>query len=173
MNGQPLQSNRAPARRVRWTLDISIMMAVMGFAAASVTATAGDGASAHTAHTAHTAGATTVAFSRLSAIPSHNGIYRASLVPLQKRGRTSEARTWTVELQTATGLPVENATLALESWMPDDDGVPTTRPRVTGYLGQGRYRVDGLGFTGHGWWNVRLQIEASVGNDSLAFNLVR
>jgi hypothetical protein len=116
---------------------------------------------------------TTAAFSRLSAISSHNGAYRASLVPPAHAADRSGSAEWTVEVQTNNGAPVDGATLALESWMPDDDHVIATRPRVTANLGGGRYRVDGIELDRRGWWNIKLQIVAAGGTDSLAFNLVR
>jgi len=167
MNGQPLQSNRAPARRARWTIDISVMMAVMGVGVASLIATVGDGASARTAH------ATPAAFSRLSGIPSHNGVYRASLLPSSDPAGRLDSTAWTVEVETTDGTAVDDATLALESWMPEDDRVSAVRPRVTRNIGDGRYQVEGLRLDRRGWWNVRLQVARPGATDSLAFNLVR
>jgi hypothetical protein len=109
--------------------------------------------------------ASAVTFSRLTNIPSHNAVYRASMIPLVNSQ-------WTIEIQTASGTHAPNASLALESWMPDDERVVAMHPRVT-ELGDGRYRVDGLRFDRHGWWNVKLAISAAAGTDSLAFNLVR
>lgn len=110
-------------------------------------------------------------YSRLSAVPSHHDMYQASLIPLgSARG---DAGAWMVEVRTPAGAPVENATLVLESWMPDDDDAPATPARVTGYLGDGRYRVEALKLGIGGWRNVRLDIVASAGRDSLAFNIVR
>jgi hypothetical protein len=80
---------------------------------------------------------------------------------------------WSVEVATADGVPVEGATLELESWMPDDDRPIQPQPRVSADLGAGQYRVAGLRFDRRGWWNVRLRIEGDSGTDSLAFNLVR
>ena len=117
--------------------------------------------------------ANAAAFTRLSSIPSHNGLYRASLISSPSEGHAGEGSAWMVELRTANGAPVERATLALESWMPDDEETGTRRARVTGYLGDGRYRVEGLRLDGRGWWNVRLTVAASAGTDSLAFNLIR
>ena len=167
MNGQPLQSNRAPARLARWTIDISVMMAVMGVGVASLIATVGDGASARTAH------ATPAAFSRLSGIPSHNGVYRASLLPSSDPAGRLDSTAWTVEVETTDGTAVDDATLALESWMPEDDRVSAVRPRVTRNIGDGRYQVEGLRLDRRGWWNVRLQVARPGATDSLAFNLVR
>ena len=169
MNGQLRQSNGAPARRARWAIDTSVTMTAMGIAVAivSLTTSAGDGAGARTAH------ATTPALSKLSEIPSHNGLYRASLVPsIDPAGRWGST-TWTVKVETAAGTPVDDATLSLESWMPDDERVAALHPRVTRYVGDGRYRVDGLRFDRRGWWNVRLQVARTGSTDSLAFNLVR
>ena len=117
--------------------------------------------------------ASTAEFSRLADIPSHNGVYRASLVSSSDAAGQLESRVWTIAVETAIGAPVVDATLALETWMPDDDAAHATRPRVTGYLGDGRYRVEGVRFDQRGWWNVRLEIVAPGGTDSLAFNLVR
>jgi YtkA-like protein len=169
MNGQLLQSNCAPIRGARWTIDISATIGAMAaaVAVAAMIASAGDTAATRAART------TTAAFSRLSDIPSHNGAYRASLVPSSDPAGRLDSTAWTVEVQTATGAPVKDATLALESWTPDDDGAPATRARVTRYVGDGRYEVEGLRLDRRGWWNVRLQISRPGATDSLAFNLVR
>ena len=169
MARQPFQSKRPPMQLARWTIELSAVIAAMGVAVAVVPPIAGAGDSA----AVHVTRETTTVFSRLSGIPSHNGVYRASLVPSSDSAERFGSGLWTVEVRTASGAAVEDATLALESWTPDDDRVPATRPRVTAHLGAGRYRVDGLRFEQRGWWNVRLQITAPGGTDSLAFNLVR
>ena len=109
--------------------------------------------------------ASVVTFSRLANIPSHNGVYRASMI-------ASANSRWTIEIQSATGTPVPSASLTLESWMPDEERGVVSHPRVT-ELADGRYRVDGLRLDRSGWWNVKLAISAAGGIDSLAFNLVR
>jgi hypothetical protein len=109
--------------------------------------------------------ASVVTFSKLSNVPSHNGGYRASMT-------ASTNSQWTIEIQTASGTRVPNASLALESWMPDEERFVAVHPRVS-ELAEGRYRVDGLRLDRPGWWNVKLAISAASGTDSLAFNLVR
>ena len=109
--------------------------------------------------------ASVVTFSKLSNVPSHNGAYRASMT-------ASADSQWTIEVETASGTRVPNASLALKSWMPDDERFVAVHPRVS-KLGEGRYRVDGLRLDRPGWWNVKLAISATSGTDSLAFNLVR
>lgn len=172
MNGQLLQSNCAPARPARWTFDVSATLAAMAIAVvvASLITVAGNGTA-----TASTSATPTV-FSRLADIPSHSGTYRASLVPSSDAAGQSDrldSPVWIVTVETAAGTPVDDATLSLESWMPDDDRMPATRASVTRALGAGRYRVEGLRLDRRGWWNVRMQIAGLGATDSLAFNLVR
>jgi hypothetical protein len=169
MNRQQLQAKRTPVRVARWKIELSAILAAMGIGAAVVSPIAGAAHRAGPSLTRRTA----APFSRLSGIPSHNDVYRASLVAAPDAAGAVGSRAWVIEVQTATGRPVEHAALSLESWMPEHDAVRATRPRVTEDLGGGRYRVEGLRFDRRGWWNVRLQVVGSAGTDSLAFNLVR
>jgi hypothetical protein len=128
-------------------------------------------ASADEGFTARAASVTpTVALT--SDVPSHNRIYRASMIPSPDPIERNRSLTVTVEIRTAADAPVERGFLELESWMPDDETVSAVRPRAVAELGGGRYRVEGLRFDAPGWWNVRVRIAAMGMTDSLAFNLV-
>jgi YtkA-like len=109
---------------------------------------------------------------RLADIPSHGELYRASFIPSSEPIALGRPLAGTIEVRTAAGAPVQGAALALESWMPEDERVAATQPRVVAELGRGRYRVKGLRFDRRGWWNVKLAVAAPAGTDSLAFNLV-
>lgn len=164
------QAQRSTICVPRWKIQISALATVVSVAAmlVSLMASAGESAAANPSRE------TPLVFPRLSNIPSHNGLYRASLIPQAADAYDATgSRSWVLDVERANGIPVEDATLTLETWMPDDDRTPATRPRVTGYLGDGRYRVEGVRIDGPGWWNVRLAISASTGTDSLAFNVVR
>ncbi|HUQ83949.1 MAG TPA: FixH family protein [Gemmatimonadaceae bacterium] len=169
MNRQQSHTTRPPIRAARWQIELSAILAAMGVAAAVVPPMADVAGRAEPSLTRRS----TAPFSRLSAILSHNDVYRASLVAPSDPPGTTGSRAWVIEVQTATGRPVENAALSVESWMPDNDAVRATHPRVTGYFGAGRYHVEGLRFDHRGWWNVRLQVVGAAGTDSLAFNIVR
>ena len=160
------KSNRPLLSVARRNIEISATVAAMAVGAVIVPPTSGV---RHVA--ARSASANAANYSRLLSIPSHNDMYSASLVPLgNTRGETD---TWVVDVRTAAGGPVENATLALESWMPEDEDAPATPARVTGYLGDGRYRVEALRLGTSGWSNVRLDIASAAGRDSLAFKIGR
>jgi hypothetical protein len=162
----------AGARRWRTRLSAASVVVAVVVAAVWLMVNAPDGAAARSDSVAIDSGSGAT-FSRLSDIPSHNGAYRASMILARHDVSRNRATSWTVEVRTASGAPVGDAALSLESWMPDDDRVGTVWPRVTSYVGDGRYRIEGLRFDRHGWWNVRLQISAAGGTDSLAFNLIR
>jgi hypothetical protein len=128
-------------------------------------------ASAEDGFPARAAWVTPVAAS-LSDIPSHNGVYRASMIASPEPIELNRPLTLTVEVRTAAHVPVEGALLALESWMPNDEAVSAARSGAIQELGAGLYRVEGLRFDSRGWWNLRLRIAAAGMTDSLAFNLV-
>ena len=169
MARQLLRSKRPLLSVARSNIEIAATVGAMAVAAA----VAPPMTRGHHVTAARVATPATAAFSRTSSIPSHNGVYRASLVPLPEVRHGRDGDVWTVEVRAANGDPVADATLALESWMPDHERMGATAARVTGSLGDGRYRVEGLRLDRRGWWNVRLVVAASAGTDSLAFNMVR
>ena len=111
------------------------------------------------------------ALTRLRDIPSHNRIYRASLVLPSTDQPNDSALAATVLVRTSGGMPVANASLTMDAWMPDSEQIAETRPRTIRYLGEGKYRVEGLRLTRSGWWNIALHIAGAAGTDSLAFNV--
>lgn len=167
MLGTQTEAQRKGARRgsARRRVQHSVVAAGAAIASLWLIASAEDGAAARTVPT-------TPSVSMLYDVPSHNQVYRASMVPLPDPIEWNRPLSWTIDVRTAAGAPVEGATLALESWMPDDERVSVARPRATAELGGGRYRVEGIRFDRRGWWNLRLQISAGGVTDSLAFNLV-
>lgn len=162
MARQANSRNRAAAVRTRVLSAVTVSV----FSAASISWLGA------TSKTVHLRSATSApVFTRLENIPSHNGSYRASLVPSTTPPRSGVPLDWSLTVTTAAGAPVTGAAISLDSWMPDDEAGGTRR-YVTRELGNGRYRVEGLRFDGPGWWNVRLTVAARATTDSLAFNLV-
>jgi hypothetical protein len=86
--------------------------------------------------------------------------------------KTGVLQSWLLTLKTASGSPVEFAAIDISGGRPRQaHGLPTS-PQATDYLGQGRYRVEGLKFTVSGWWQLRLAISAAAGSDTVVFNVV-
>lgn len=66
---------------------------------------------------------------------------------------------WIVEIKTLDGLAVEHADVQVTGGMPaHNHGLPTS-PKVTEYLGDGRYRVEGIRFHMNGLWEIRISVK--------------
>jgi hypothetical protein len=102
---------------------------------------------------------------RLTDIPSHNRVYRASL-------ELTSGSVWTLRLRSASDIPVPNAGVSMEAWMPEQERVAHAAPAAIQYAGAGTYRVSPLTFDRSGWWNIKVQVSATGGTDSLAFNVI-
>jgi hypothetical protein len=99
------------------------------------------------------------------------GIYVATIEPEAGSIRQNELHSWVVTLETPGGAPVEGAEIEVDGGMPQHGhGLPTD-PQVTSYLGDGRYRVEGVRFNMSGWWEFKLAISAPQGEDEITFNL--
>jgi hypothetical protein len=79
---------------------------------------------------------------------------------------------WTLHVQTAEGQPVENATIVVDGDMPQHGHGLPTQPRVTKYLGNGDYLVDGMKFQMGGWWLMDFTITADGQTDVVHFNMM-
>ena len=101
------------------------------------------------------------------------GLFAASIQPEAPEIRQGELHSWILTLKTADGKAVEDAVVTIGGGMPQHGhGLPTA-PEVTSYLGEGRYRVEGVKFTMDGWWELRFDIvSARAGADAVVFNLV-
>ena len=101
---------------------------------------------------------------RLTEIPSHNRLYRATL------DLTSDS-VWTLRLRSRAGMPIPNAMVTLDAWMPEQQRVAHERPLATESARAGDYRVRPVTLDRSGWWNISVQIAAAGQTDSLAFNV--
>lgn len=79
---------------------------------------------------------------------------------------------WVLTVRSRDGKPVEGAEISVAGGMPEHShGLPTS-PEATSYLGEGRYRIEGVKFSMSGWWQLRFGIAAPAGSDEAIFNLV-
>ena len=101
-----------------------------------------------------------------------NGLYLAAIEPEAPVIKQGEMHSWILTVKTPDGKPVEDAKVAIDGGMPDHNhGLPTA-PRMTESLGGGRYRIEGMKFSMSGWWELRFDISAAPGSDTVTFNLV-
>ncbi len=103
---------------------------------------------------------------------SENGLFSVIMQPEKGAIRIGETQSWLVTVKSKEGQPVENAALHVSGGMAEQNlGLPTS-PQATGYLGNGRYRIEGVRFSIPGWWQLRLWIFAAAGTDTVVFNIV-
>ena len=93
--------------------------------------------------------------------------YASTLQPLA----INRMHAWVIHVANADGRPMEGAELTLSGGMPiHDHGLPTA-PRMTTSLGGGNYLVEGMKFHMAGPWEVTVTVSASLGSDSVTWQL--
>ena len=105
--------------------------------------------------------------------PSEKGIFAVS-IELEAGGdvKQGELHNWIVAVKTPDSKAVDGAKITVDGGMPQHGhGLPTA-PQMTGELGEGRYRVEGVKFNMGGWWELKFAISAPQGDDRVVFNLV-
>jgi hypothetical protein len=102
---------------------------------------------------------------------TERGLYVGTLEPETSPIPVGRIQTWTVLVTTPDGKPLEHADLSIDGGMPQHGHGLPTEPQVTGELGGGRYRLEGMKFNMPGWWTVTLTVSGGAGTDSATFNL--
>lgn len=93
--------------------------------------------------------------------------YRSELDPIV----INRMHSWVIHVEMANGEPVEDATITVGGGMPaHDHGLPTS-PRVTKYLGNGDYLIEGMRFHMNGYWEITLAISADRDRDTVIIPL--
>jgi hypothetical protein len=103
---------------------------------------------------------------------SENGLYRVSYTASTGTVPINQMHQWTLHVEDANGTPVEDATISVDGDMPaHGHGLPTS-PRVTQYLGNGDYLVEGVKFQMGGEWLMDIEITANGQTDTVHFNML-
>lgn len=104
--------------------------------------------------------------------PSIKGLYSVAMAPEMEPMQQGPLQALVLTLATPDGKPVEDAHITVGGGMPQHGHGLPTGPEVTAYLGDGRYKVEGVRFNMSGWWELKFAISAAPGDDSVTFNLV-
>ena len=103
--------------------------------------------------------------------PSAGGQFRLTIRPRGDTIPMSQIHSWVLHIETATGAPVDSATICIDGGMPEHGHGLPTRPRMKENLKNGDYLIDGMKFSMRGWWVVKFIVTTSAGVDSIRFNL--
>jgi hypothetical protein len=123
-----------------------------------------------------------VAFKMLQPVPddlnlattrlTDNGHFTVSIEPEDPGFRRNTLHSWIATVKDADGGVFENARIGIDGGMPQHGhGLPTA-PQMTEYLGDGKYRIEGVRFNMRGWWEFRLAISRGKLVDTITFNMV-
>jgi hypothetical protein len=102
---------------------------------------------------------------------SAKGLYAVAIAPEKEPLEQGPLHSWILTLKTADGAPLEGAAISVGGGMPQHGHGLPTQPQATAYLGEGRYRIEGVRFNMSGWWEFKFDIKAAAGDDSVVFNL--
>jgi len=136
----------------RWVAGL-----VLGFAVLSVVV--GCGSNQVSPNTSASRSATT-----------RHGQFVVSYRPNGGQVRVGPPQSWTMHVETPSGVPVEHATIKVTGGMPDMGHALPTAPLVKP-LGGGDYRVEGLQFSMPGSWAVEVHVKANGLSDRAVFDL--
>ncbi len=97
---------------------------------------------------------------------SQSGLFQVSYKSQQHPITINRMHSWVLHVETADGQPVVNADITLQGGMPEHDhGLPTS-PRMTQYLGNGEYLIEGIRFHMNGSWEITVTISAGGDRDT-------
>jgi len=92
---------------------------------------------------------------------SRDGHFQVVVTPAGERIPLREYHDWTVEVQDAKGNPVKLDGMKVAGGMPGHGHGLPSEPKVTEYLGDGRYLLTGFLFNMHGDWTLRFYLAKS------------
>jgi len=103
---------------------------------------------------------------------SDKGLFSVSYTASTGAVPVNQMHQWILHLESADGKPVEDANITVDGDMPQHGHGLPTQPRVTKYLGNGDYLVDGIKFQMGGWWLMDFTITANGQTDAVHFNMM-
>jgi len=102
---------------------------------------------------------------------SQSDLFQVGYESQQQPITINRMHNWVLHVETADGQPVENADITLLGGMPEHDhGLPSS-PRMTQYLGNGDYLIEGIRFHMNGSWEITITISAGGDRDTVVILL--
>lgn len=83
----------------------------------------------------------------------------------------NQIHSWILHVESAAGVPIENAEITVTGGMPEHDHGLPTHPRVTEELGGGDYALDGMRFHMRGYWEIEVTIATEHGSSVVVIPL--
>lgn len=96
---------------------------------------------------------------------SENGVFAVATWPSSGRVGIGELQDWVVRVATAEGAAVYPASISVGGGMQGHGHGLPTQPLVTGYGGDGEYRIEGMRLSMAGRWTLAFHIQSDQGSD--------
>lgn len=101
---------------------------------------------------------------------SDHGLYAVTLAPAVEPVPVGQLHGWTVAVTAPDGSPA-TAEIFFDGGMPQHGhGLPTV-PRTMGTDAQGRTVIGGVRFNMPGWWELKVHLDGTAGEDTATFNI--
>ena len=78
---------------------------------------------------------------------------------------------WLILIEDKYGKRIENAQILVQGGMPEHNHGFPTQPKITKYLGDGCYLLEGMKFHMMGYWTINLSITDGEISDDVTFEL--
>lgn len=101
---------------------------------------------------------------------SRNGLFRVTLQSDEAPLPLNRMHGWTAHLTTSEGRVIDDAIVMLYGGMPEHKHGFPSKPQVTGNLGNGRYRIEGVKFNMPGRWEIWINVRALGKDDKAIFS---
>ncbi len=102
---------------------------------------------------------------------SENGHYRVTLQPVPDVVPLAELHHWIVQLETRDGNEFAATRLGIKGGMPSHGHGLASEPRVTEFLGDGKYLIEGMKFHMGGDWRLVVGLSGPAGFDRAVFDV--
>lgn len=106
-------------------------------------------------------------------LESNSGLFVVALESDNPTAVLNEFQNWLLTVNHAeSGQVVSPARISVGGGMPmHGHGLPT-QPKITEYLGEGQYRLEGLKFNMYGQWVLEFEIITAEATDTVVFKVV-
>lgn len=83
----------------------------------------------------------------------------------------NQMHSWILHIEDADGRKIEGAIVDVEGGMPEHDHGLPTKPRITEELGGGDYKLEGMRFHMHGYWEIVVSVTTAAGTSKVTIPL--
>jgi hypothetical protein len=102
---------------------------------------------------------------------SVGGRFEVSLSSRPAPAPINRMHRWIVSVARPDGRPVDDAKIEISGEALGRNRELPTAPRMTRYLGDGKYLIEGVRFNMAGWWALNLRLESGTHTDRVTFNI--